>query len=203
MTKSKSTHDIFVTLGASSHTKEDREQDDFYATDPKASELLLELETFSDTIIDNSYGSGHLMKAFQDKGKKIIGYDIVDRRQTTNDNVEFHLQDWLHVKHITKGADIVFNPPYKLSTEFVEHTLNIVEENTKVCAFLKLQFLEGKKRKQLFEKYPPKRIWVSSSRIQCFKNGDMNIKEKSSAICYAWFVWEKGYKGYPELKWFN
>lgn len=25
----------------------------------------------------------------------------------------------------------------------------------------------------------------------------------SSAVCYAWYVWEKGYKGKTELSWFN
>ncbi len=44
---SKST---FVTLGASNHFDFDREDYDFYATEPKATQLLLENETFSDSI---------------------------------------------------------------------------------------------------------------------------------------------------------
>lgn len=162
--------------------------------------MLIDLEEFSDTIIDNSYGSGNLMKSFVKKGKRVIGYDIVDRREE-GDNVEFHLEDWLSVGSIERG-DVVFNPPYKLCKEFVEHTLDIVDEGTKVCAFLKIQFLEGQKRKEFFKKYPPRRIWVSSSRIKCLKGGDTSI-DGSPAICYAWFVWEKGYTGYPELRWFN
>jgi len=198
--KNKTTHNIFVTLGGTGHAKEEREKDDYYATDPVAGEWLLKLENLSDTIIDNSYGSGELMQSFKKAGKRIIGYDIVDRRKE-GDDIEFHLQDWLTVESVEKG-DHVFNSPYKLGSEFVEHTLDIVEEGTKVCSFLKIQFLESKKRRKLFEKYPPKRIWVSSSRISCFKGGDMT-KYDSSAICYAWFVWEKGYKGYPEIRWFN
>lgn len=23
------------------------------------------------------------------------------------------------------------------------------------------------------------------------------------AVCYAWFVWEKGFKGKPQLEWIN
>ena len=65
--------------------------------------------------------------------------------------------------------------------------------------FLKVQFLEGKARKQFYIKHPPKRIWVSSSRLSCGKNGDF----KPSMIAYAWYVWEKGYKGDTTLKWFN
>ena len=32
---------IYKTLGASNHTEEDRQSEDFYATDPKAVDLLL------------------------------------------------------------------------------------------------------------------------------------------------------------------
>lgn len=32
----------FTTLGASAHSKEEREENDFYATDPKALEIFLE-----------------------------------------------------------------------------------------------------------------------------------------------------------------
>lgn len=65
--------------------------------------------------------------------------------------------------------------------------------------FLKVQFLEGKRRKKLFAKFPPKTVWVSSSRIQCGKNGEF----KDSMVAYAWYIWEKGYKGETIVKWFN
>lgn len=68
--------------------------------------------------------------------------------------------------------------------------------------FLKLQFLEGKVRKELFNIYSPKKIYVSSSRLNCAKNGEFE-KSPSSAIAYAWFVWEKGYEGQTIVKWFN
>ena len=83
--------------------------------------------------------------------------------------------------------------------------MEVVTEGNKVIMFLKLQFMEGKARKKLFEKYPPKTIWVSSSRITCAKNADFKkMKEAGgSAVCYCWVVWEKGYKGDTILKWFN
>lgn len=75
----------------------------------------------------------------------------------------------------------------------------------KLQCFLKLTFLEGKARKKLFEKYPPKVVYVSSSRLQCAKNGDFETYKKSggTAIAFAWFVWEKGYKGDTIIKWIN
>ena len=71
--------------------------------------------------------------------------------------------------------------------------------------FLKLQFLEGKERKALFKNFPPKVVYVSSSRIMCAKNGDFEKMREGggSAVAYAWYVWEKGYKGDTVVKWIN
>lgn len=71
----------------------------------------------------------------------------------------------------------------------------------KVAMFLKLTFLEGKARKQLFQKYPPKTIYVFSSRVCCGKNGVFD--RKNNAVAYAWFVWEKGFQGDPIVRWVN
>ena len=101
------------------------------------------------------------------------------------------------------GFDIITNPPYSKAMEFVEHALEIVEDGRKVAMFLKIQFLEGKARRALFDKFPPKTIYVSSSRLHCAMNGDFEKYAKSNAICYAWFVWEKGYTGETVIKWIN
>ena len=58
--------------------------------------------------------------------------------------------------------------------------------------FLKLQFLEGKSRRKLFDRKELKTVYVSSSRLMCAKNGDFK-KFNSSAMAYAWFEFEKGY----------
>ena len=65
--------------------------------------------------------------------------------------------------------------------------------------------MEGKARKNLFLKYPPKVIYVSSSRLLCAKNAEFDkmIEGGGSAVAYGWYVWEKGYKGKTELQWFN
>lgn len=106
--------------------------------------------------------------------------------------------DFLAQTEMFDGA-IITNPPYRYAQEFIEHALELATDGNLVCMFLKVQFLEGKARREMYRKYPPRRIWVSSSRIQCGKNGDF----KGSMVAYAWYVWEKGYHGATELKWFN
>lgn len=54
-TEKKST---FVCLGASNHSKEERELDDYYATEPKAAELLLEVEPNLSDIWECACGGG-------------------------------------------------------------------------------------------------------------------------------------------------
>ena len=100
------------------------------------------------------------------------------------------------------NCDIVTNPPYKYAEMFVRQSLKLVKEGRYVCMFLKLTFAESQSRKKLFDEFPPIRIWVSSSRINCPKNADFSDKT-SSAVCYSWYVWQKGYYGPTEFKWFN
>lgn len=172
----------------------DRVENDFYATDPSAAEWLLRIEDLNKRIWEPACGAGHLSKVFLRHGHYVLSTDLVDRGFGQGGI------DFLKVNDPYNG-DIITNPPYKQAEEFVEHGLDLLQEGNKLCLFLKLQFLEGQKRKILFEKHPPKTVWVSSSRIRCYTNGE--FKETSSMLAQAWYVWEKGYKGNTILKWFN
>ena len=121
--------------------------------------------------------------------------DLIKRTPTTEE------LDFLQCNENWDG-DIITNPPFKYAQQFIEKAMNIMKDGNRIAFFLKLQFLEGKKRRELFSKYPPKVIYVSSGRIKCAKNGDFD-KYDSSAIAYGWFVWEKGYKGDTVIRWFN
>jgi hypothetical protein len=140
---------IFKTLGASNHTDKERQNEDYYATDP-------------------------------------IGIDFLTYNQPWN-------------------GDILTNPPYKYAKEFIEHAMTLIPDGCRVFMFLKVQFLEGKARKELFKKYPPKCVYVSSSRILCAKNAlfDEMRAGGGSAVAYAWYEFEKGYTGESKLKWIN
>ena len=192
---------IWKTLGASNHTEKDRQNEDYYATDPQAAEMLLEIEDIdkSKPIWECASGEGHLSNVFKEHGYKVRTSDIVKRTETTEilDFLSDDITDW--------DGNIITNPPYKFAVQFIEKAMNILHEGTKCIMILKLQFMEGKSRRKLFEKYPPKTIWVSSSRIMCAKNGDFYemIKGGGSAVAYAFYVWEKGYKGNTILRWFN
>lgn len=184
----------FTVNGARGHSNEERKRNDYYATDPKAVELLLEQEIFTDPIWECACGEGHMFKVLSEAGYNVLSTDLCDRGFGSVEDFLESERDW--------DGDIITNPPYKYAAEFVEHALDKVKDGKKVAMFLKLTFLEGKKRKELFKKYPPKTIYVSSSRLACAKNGEFDSC-LNTAIAYAWFVWEKGFMGSPIVKWIN
>lgn len=190
---------IFKTLGASNHTEEERQNEDFYATDPIAAQFLLELETFNKNILEPSCGMGHLSEVFVKAGHNVTSEDLVYRGYGIGE------KDFLSIDNTFFNGDVITNPPYKYASEFIEKALQIIPEGNKVAMFLKLQFMEGKARKKLFALYPPKTIYVSSSRILCAKNAEFDKMKAGggSAVAYCWYVWEKGYKGETVIKWFN
>lgn len=181
-------------LGSTTLVGADREQFDFYATEPKAVELLLEEEQFQQNILEPCCGLNHITDVLRNKGYQVTTSDLIDRGIRAEVKDFFEYEYW--------GGDIVTNPPYSQAVEFVEHSLKITEVGSKIAMFLKIQFLEGKKRKEFFKQYPPKYIYVASSRLRCAKNGEFD-KYGSSAVCYAWFVWENGYQGEPKIRWIN
>lgn len=189
----------YAIIGASNHTEEERQEDDYYATEPKAMKLLLQEENFDTNIWECAVGGGHLAAELKNKGYCVKCSDIIDRGYEGTEIIDF-----LNYNDEFDG-DIITNPPYKIAKEFVEHALEIIPKGNKVVMFLKLTFLEGKARKEMYKKYPPKVIYVSSSRLQCAKNGDFIKYNKGTgtAIAYAWYVWEKGYCGNTIIKWFN
>ena len=183
----------FVTLAATNHGSGEREVNDYYATEPKAVELLLEKETFNKHILEPSCGEGHISNVLIAHDYEVESYDLIDRGYGG-------VQDFFDIKEF-KG-DIITNPPYKVAAQFAQHAIDIIPIGNKVAMFLKLQFLEGKARRKFFNDNPPKTVYVASGRLNCAKNGEFD-KYPSSAVAFAWFVWEKGYTGKPEIEWIN
>ena len=185
----------FATLGASSHAQTDREQHDYYATEPSAAQWLIKLEKLSPSIWECAAGEKHLSNVFERAGYDVRSSDLIDR------GADCEVLDFLKTKEKWNG-DIITNPPYKYAQKFVEHALSLIPNGKKVCMFLKVLFLESQARREMFKKYPPKTVWVSSKRLNCAKNGSFDSCE-SSPMAYAWFIWEKGYQGDTIIKWFN
>lgn len=187
---------VFTPLGSSSHSEGERETHDYYATDPKAIRLLLEQEKFHEWIWEPACGEGHLSKEMIKQGYQVYSSDLIDRGYGHQLDFLFYNKTW--------HGDIITNPPFRYAIDFVKKGLQSISSGNKVAMFLRIQFLETKERGEFFKSFPPKTVYVSRSRIQCAMNGKFDDhKENGSAACYCWFIWEKGFNGTTELKWFN
>lgn len=187
---------VFKTLGASNHTDKERENNDYYATDPIAIDKLLSVYTLPNPIWECACGEGHLAKRLEKSGYRVDATDLVDR------GYGWPL-DFLKV-NVTSFPCILTNPPYKYATEFVLHALKILPEKGVCAMFLKTTFLEGQSRyDKIFKNYPPRYVFQFSKRVLCAKNADFDGMQAGggSAVAYAWFVWEKGYKGDTVIRW--
>lgn len=184
----------WATLGASNHSDYERADHDFYATDSRAIDELYKVIGVPEKVWECACGAGNLSERMEQLGSEVISSDLIDRGYGIG-GVDFLQADKL------LAPVIITNPPYRYAKEFVLHALELGVE--RVCMFLKLTFLEGVGRQELFQKYPPHTVAVFVRRIQVARNGDPEMFKKSSAACYAWFIWEKGYTGAPEITWIN
>lgn len=192
-------NNLIGTSLAGTSTSRERVSNDYYATPTESVESLINVENIKGKVLEPCVGGGHIAKTLENSYTQITGVDIVDRgfpnviicdflKYTTEE-----LYDW-----------VVTNPPYKLAQEFIEKSLDLVKDNGKVAMFLKIQFLEGVKRKAFFEQHPPKIIYVFSKRQNPLRNGkplDEKGNKWNTTMCFAWYVWEKGYKGDTIVKW--
>lgn len=189
------TQSVMATLNASCHSEWDRWSMDFYATPPEAVKKLLGKEIFSKFVLEPACGEGHISKVLKETWHDVLSSDIIDRGY--GDTLDFlddrnFLESW--------HWDIITNPPFSKSQEFVEKSLWLIRFGQKVAMLLRIQFLEGVKRNAMFKKFPPKTIYVFSRNIRCAKNGDFE-HATGNASTYCWFVWEKGFSGNPSIEW--
>ncbi len=186
---------VYSTLAARNFAKNEREANDYYATEPKAARLLMGVENFAPNIWECACGEGHLSKEFEAAGYNVYSSDLIDRGYG-------EVRDFFTADMPCSDCDIITNPPYSKATEFVGRAMEIIQPGHKVAMFLKIQFLETQKRRSLFNKWPPKTVYVATHRLRCALNGDF-ASIGSSAVCYAWFVWQKGWRGDTVVKWIN
>lgn len=156
-------YSAFSMIGARNYAKEEREVNDYYATEPKAVVELLKQETFHNPIWEPACGEGHISKVLDAFHYSVWSTDLIDRGYGDG------CLDFLTATEKWPG-DIITNPPYKYALEFVEKALELIPTGNKVAMFLKLQFLEGKKRREFFNLAPPpKNICFFQSATLCFE----------------------------------
>lgn len=173
-----------------------RAEADFYPTPESTTKALLDREFFEGNIWECASGDGSMSKVLEKTGNKVISSDIRE------DNNVYGMQGIDFLTGQGYGFDfknIITNPPYRYAKEFVIQAKKLARN--KVAMLLKLVFLEGKGRYEMFKdkEFPLKKVYVFCGRQKIYANGI--IGKNSGLIAYAWFIWDKDYKGEPNIEW--
>ena len=177
----------------------DRVDNDYYATAEESTKALLAVEEIIYPAWEPACGEGHIAKLLKDPllgVEVVIATDLIDRGYGKGGI------DFLNTSAVSDAQTIITNPPFNLFQEFAEKALSLA--GRKVILFGKLQALEGFKRASFMEKSPLRTVYVFKKRQNPLRNGnplDENGKPWASTMAFAWFVWEIGYTGKPEIRW--
>jgi hypothetical protein len=169
-------------------------RDDFYPTPPEVTRALLSVEKFEGQILEPACGDGAMSRVLEDAGYSVTSADLVDRGYGNG------ARDFLMEQE--KVENIVTNPPFKLVEAFIYQATALARR--KVAILGRLGLLEGQERRMMWDAVPVARVWVFSRRVAMVKPGDPVYGSKGGKggmIAYAWYVWEHGHNGRPELGW--
>ena len=129
---------IYKTLGASNHTDKEREENDFYATQPIAIDKLYATgELTCKDIWECACGQGDLSKRLEDFGYNVTSTDLIDRGYGKGG------VDFFECNKVFNG-DILTNPPYKYAKEFALKGLELVPEGIRYSCSSNLHSLKVK-----------------------------------------------------------
>jgi hypothetical protein len=168
-----------------------RRKNDFYPTPPLATYVLCKYCRPPKRVVEPCAGRGNISIELLRNNHEVLSYDL-----NSYDNPLAPVVtdiDAMELEHQPYYEGIVTNPPYHkdLPRKLLEKFLH---EYSYVAMFLRLTFLEGKKRKKLFTNNPPSDIIILSDRVRFSENHIEPIEKEDQIggmIAYAWFIWDK------------
>jgi hypothetical protein len=198
----KKNHNVYIT----NHRKPDIEisQNEFYSTHKDSVRTFLKefLKGHSIQVAwEPACGKLNIVNVLRENGIEVLCSDIVSRGvgEFKHDFLSNEKCDiWIKNSNIDT---IITNPPFSLAEKFIRTALKL-KPSRHVIMYLKLTFLEGKKRYKLFKEFPPEEIYIHPSRQGCSPQGAEEFNN-GGAVCYCWFVWKTNGlgNGIPKLYW--
>lgn len=170
--------------------KADAGHGDFFPTPPWATHALFDkIGPLTGVVWEPACGDGAMAKVIAERCPEATVFSTdLHHRGFGDSGLNF-----LAMKY--SCDHIVTNPPYSLAEPFVRHALGVSKGT--VAMLLKLNFLEGVKRKKLFEEHPPAWVYVFSRRIKF----PMPSGAGGGVLAYAWFVWLPGGRHETRVGW--
>jgi hypothetical protein len=183
-------------LANKSHPFADR-GDDFYPTPIEAVRSLMAVEKLPQVIWEPACGDGAIVKPLRAAGHDVVATDLIDRG-CPNSLGGINFLKPLPARPVVDG--IVTNPPFRWAQSFITQGL---EYAPYVVMLLRLQFLEGAKRREWLKTSGLARVHVSSRRLPMMHRDGWDGPKSTSAVAFAWFVFLRDHKGAPEIDFFD
>jgi hypothetical protein len=170
---------------------------DLYETPAVATEALLRVEKLPHVLWEPCCGPGSIVTTLRDAGHFVIAGDLVDYGcPLSTPRIDFLME-----RRAPHGVEcIVTNPPFKNAEAFVERAKELCP---KVVMLLRLAFLESERRRGILDDGTLARVHVFRNRLPMMHRAGQGIihaeKQSSSALAFAWFVWDRNHSGPTEM----
>jgi len=162
---------------------------DLYETPECATLALLRVEQLPKRIWEPACGRGAIVRVLRAHGHEVLASDLIDYGDPTC----FYRRNFLLEHKLPKCCEcILTNPPFSLAEEFVEHALELCPH---VIMLLRLAFLESERRSRILDTGSLARIHVFRRRLPMMHRDSWTGPKASSAMAFAWFVWDRGHIG--------
>lgn len=191
------------------HTTKGRENNDFYATDPIAIDVLFQESILkdmgilyhSDIIWECAAGAGNLSDRLTELGFVVYATDLIDR----GSNRVKPGVDFLQCTELPCDCNIILtNPPFKYATEFAQKALELLPDGGFYIAFMNISYIAGQKRyNSIYKNGSLKYFCPFVKRVECWRNNDKEQYGGRAMVDFAWYIFKKGYRGMPNLIWLD
>jgi len=167
-----------------------RKKSDFYETPYSITRHLLNVEDFDYnlTICEPACGDGAIVKVLKEKTNNVIAYDIEKNFLSETKQYDY----------------IITNPPFSIAYEFIVKAKQVAKK--KFAFLLPLSYLHGKKRYDDIysdKDYPLKKVYVFTRYPMLGEKLREDGKYNTGMMVYAWFIFDKEYKGPSMLNWID
>ncbi len=164
--------------------------EDYYSTPSFVTEALLEREEFNGNIWEPCCGEGSISECLKAHKLDVYSSDIKDWGYG-------EVADFLDT--VRDCDHIITNPKYldNFHLYSAAHAIHIARK--KVAFLLPITFCESPRRSRFLNDSPLKAVYVFAYRVWTLRKGYTGTP--ASRKCFAWFVWERGWKKEPVIRW--
>jgi len=179
---------ISLSTGNKKHKQAERGAD-LYETPPQAVHALLKVETLPHTIWEPACGPGSIVQVLRNTGRTVHATDLIDWG-CPNSLAGANFLRQMQAPPLIDA--IVTNPPYSLAAEFVRQGLTLCPL---VIMLMRLAFIESMGRSDILDDGTLARIYPFANRLPMMHRDGWDGPKASSAMAFAWFVWQRDHEG--------